>query len=520
MTLRHALRAALALALGSIPVLATPARAVDVDAATFLAGCPGPIFITSDTTLVGTATVGTGCALATPIGVFTPGAQINMRNAKLSFAGGFSITGFPASVTVEDSKLESTSIVLDSASTMTIMESTLAAGDGGMNLTPRSNLAISDSRLVTTGGVTLGGPGGLRDLTDSEIDATGAILIAGGGSPAGGANLLRSTLSSDTSIELGGVVTAGITIVQSSVVARGVGTAIRLGGSGGAVREVTGSKLMAPAGAIHAVGTAGYVFEDTKVQTGAGPGGVGIMLGSSTFATCRRSQLKALRSAISTTGTGGVPVFEDCRVQAGGTSGADGIMISGAPVITRTLLQASTGGMIIQGAGVLTVERSTLQARGASGIRISGLSAGRTIDGSRLDAAAGAIDIRGAGDTVITRSKLFARNAGGILLTGSSDSHIDDSQLVTLGLLRIPNGGGSVVVSSNVQADGGFITETGGGGPGDSTVSGNIIKASSVTVRSFNETTVTVNKMAAGAFEFSSTGTCTSAGNSPDIPCF
>jgi hypothetical protein len=159
---------------------------------------------------------------------------------------------------------------------------------------------------------------------------------------------------------------------------------------------------------------------------------------------------------------------------------------------------------------------SSLSAKGDQGITLSSALA-RTIIDSKLDAPHGPITIIGAGDTEIVASTLGAKNDGGMLLSCGGNSEINASALNTPGHISIPNGGSSTIAASKLEADDGFITET--GASGNSNLFASQVKASSITVRSFQHTTVTDNTLTATTFEFSSTGTCTSTSNNPDIPC-
>ena len=106
-------------------------------------------------------------------------------------------------------------------------------------------------------------------------------------------------------------------------------------------------------------------------------------------------------------------------------------------------------------------------------------------------------------------------NAEGILLSGGT-SAVESSVFATRGPLTIQNLGSSVATSS-IKADTGLLTETSGGGDSVLTESG--VRGASIIVRSFDDTIVTDNNLAAATYEFSAAGTCTSAGNVPNIPC-
>jgi hypothetical protein len=495
-------------------------QALAVDAATFLAACPGPIFIDTDTTLTGSATISGDCTLSTPaVGPGTP--QINLNKASLTFTGFFQIFGNASSVTVDKSKVTTGGgITLDSLGPMAITGSTLTARGGAITLPPRDNLAITgSSTLSAQSDVTLGGPGGFRHVTDSAISAGGAIIIQPGATPSSSINLLRASLSSD-SIVLGGSIDAFSVMDTTLEASGGAGISMAPGGAV-VVYDIKASKLSAAAGPIAIGGIGSYSIETSKLFSGAPADSAGIVVGERGGAsTFKRTQFKTKQSGIQFFGTGS-PVFEDCTVQAGGEESGVGILVGrgSPPSIIASKFQARAGGIRIVGLGDAFITGSTLQAKHPSGLLISN-SGARSIIRSTLDAPLGPIEISGFGDTDIVGGKLSAQNAGGMLLTCGGSSEVDSVKVLTKGLLRIPNGQGSTVAASNITAKGGFITETGIFGSGDSNVSANTIKASSITVRSFQTTTVIDNTMSATTFEFSSTGPCTSASNKPDIPCF
>ena len=68
MMLRRLMHAVLAPAVAMVLLLAPSTQAATVQAAAFLAACPGPIFIDADTTLTGAARVTGDCTLSTPDG--------------------------------------------------------------------------------------------------------------------------------------------------------------------------------------------------------------------------------------------------------------------------------------------------------------------------------------------------------------------------------------------------------------------------------------------------------------------
>jgi len=516
---RYMARAVIASAAGMVLMLPSSSQAATVNAATFLAGCPGPIFIAADTTLTGSATVNGDCTLSTPVGGGTP--QINLDNATLSFTGFFEILGDASSVTVTKSKVTTGGgLTLDSLGPMAITGSTLTAKGGDITLPPRNDLAITSSTLNAQSGVTLGGTGGHREITNSSLNAGGVIFVAPGDTPSSSITLVHATLSSD-SISLGGALET-LSITNSTLEASSAGTAIDIRPGGAVVvYEIKASTLTAAAGSIEMGGFGSYSIEDSKLFSGAAPHTVGIVVGGGgSDSTFRNTQFKTKQSGIQFFGRGS-PVFEDCMVQAGGEESDVGILIGrgSPPSIIASKLQARAGGIRIVGLGDAFITGSLLQAKHPSGLLISN-GGSRSIIRSTLDAPLGPVEISGSGDTQIVASKVSAQNAGGMLLTCGGSSEIDSSKLLTKGLLRIPNGVGSAVAASNITARGGFITETGISGSGDSNVSANTIKASSITVRSFQTTTVVDNTMSAASFEFSSTGPCTSASNKPDIPCF
>jgi hypothetical protein len=531
MMLQKLVRAVIAPAVGAVLMLASTAQAADVAAAAFLAAhCPGPFQISTDTTLVGTATVTGSCTLGTAAGAI-PGAEINLRNARLTFTGSFSILGNASSMTVEKSRITTTgNLVLDSHGLMTISESTLTAqGGGNINLPPRDSLVINRSKLVASGNLTVAGAGGLRDITDSDLSAGLAINIAPGSSSVSGVptriNVLGSTLSAGSSLTVGGASTTQ-TISESALEAHGTGTTMVLSGSVVGARLISSTKISAPAGSIAFGGNGTLLVEDTKVSSGEAPGGSSIASirvengGGATSGTFVRTQFKSTLGTISFTGVGN-QVFVDNKMFAGGVEvDGEGIRFGsgGGKSVIGTTIQAQAGDIRIVGSGDMVIMGSKLLAKGASGIHV-GNGGARTLIDSQLDAPFGPISVIGSGDTQVVASALTAKNAGGILLSCGGSSEVNASDLVTFGLIRIPNGGGSTIAASTLRADLGFITETGVGGTG-SNLFASQVKGSSVTVRSFGRTTVTDNKLTATTFEFSSTGVCTSTSNVPDIACF
>ena len=523
-------RAVIAPAVGAVLMLASTAQAADVDAATFLAAhCPGPFQVLTDTTLVGPATVTGSCTVGTASGAI-PGAQINLRNARLTFTGSFSILGNASSMTVEKSKITTAgNLVLDSYGLMTITESTLTAQGGNINLPPRDSLAINRSKIVASGNVTIAGNGGLRDITDSDLSAGLAITIGPGSSSISGVptriNVLGSTLSAGTSLTVGGASTTQ-TISESALEALGTGSAMVLSGAVVGARLISSVKISAPAGSIAFGGNGTLLVEDTKVSSGEAPGALSIASirvengGGATSGTFVRTQFKSTLGTISFTGVGN-QVFVDNKMFAGGVEvNGQGIRFGsgGGKSIIGTTIQAQAGDIRIVGFGDVVIMGSKLTAKGASGIHV-GNSGARTLIDSQLDATLGPISVLGSGDTQVVAGALTAKNAGGILLSCDGSSEVNASDLVTFGVINIPNGGGSIIAASKVRADLGFITETGAGGTGSNLLASQI-KGSSVTVRSFERTTVTDNKFTATTFEFSSTGVCTSTSNVPDIACF
>jgi hypothetical protein len=176
MMVRHLMRAVLALAVGVVLLVAPSAQAATVPAATVLAGCPGPIFIDTDTTLTGSAKVTGDCTLATPIGVAV-GPQINLSKATLSFTGSFEILGNAASMMVDRSKITTGLDHPRFAGADDHRGSRLTA-NRSVTLPPRDN-RITGSSVAAQGSVTPG-PGGPRDVTDSALAADGEIIIAPG----------------------------------------------------------------------------------------------------------------------------------------------------------------------------------------------------------------------------------------------------------------------------------------------------------------------------------------------------
>ena len=518
MTLGTLVRAALAEALGMALILTSTAQAANVDAASFLSACPGPIFVAADTTLVGSATVTGDCTVSSS---GSPGPQLNLSHAKLTFTGFFKVLGNASSLTVDKSKVTTGGdLVLDSFGVMTISGSALGAG-GSINLPPRDSLEIALSSLLASGQVTLGGIGGLRNVIHSDISAGTAIVIAA----ASGApippqtNVLQSTLSAGSQISLGGQATA-LAVDKSTLEALGAGEAIVIAPGGGGEGNITSSTLSAPAGSIQLAGASFYHIEDATVSSGAGPGITAITVGGGVGSnTCRRAHFTATMGGIFFTGVGS-PVFEDCKLEAAGEASGVGIQFGArfGASMTRTTVEASAGAIQFNSQGDATVTKSTLTAEGAGGILVSS-SDSKTITDSKLDAALGQIKIVGFGSTGIVGSALTAMNTDGMLLSCAGNSEVTRSRLVTLGEIRIPNGGASSIVSSNLEADAGFITETGGAGSGNSDLLKSRVTGSSITVRSFFDTTVEDNKLNATTFEFSAAGTCTSIGNKPDIPC-
>jgi len=202
MSLWTLVRAALAPALGMVLMLASTAQAVNVNAASFLSACPGPIFVPSDTTLVGSATVTGDCTVSSS---GFPGPQFNLSQATLTFTGFFNVLGNASSLTVDRSKVTTGGdLVVDSQGLMTISGTKLSAG-GSVNLPPRDGLEVTHSSIAASGDVTVGGQGGVRNFTDSDISAGNVINIAANPSQV---NVLHSNLPAGIRITLGGGLTA------------------------------------------------------------------------------------------------------------------------------------------------------------------------------------------------------------------------------------------------------------------------------------------------------------------------
>jgi hypothetical protein len=337
---------------------------VNVDAASFLSACPGAIFVLSDTTLVGSATVTGDCTVS------SSGPQFNLSQAKLTFTGFFKVLGNASSLTVDRSKVTTGgALVLDSQGLMTISGSTLSVG-GSVNLPPRDGLEVTHSSIAASGGVTVGGQGGLRTFTDSNISAGNVINIANSPSQI---NVLHSNLSAGIRITLGGNATA-LSIDRSTLEAFGTGAtsfeaAILIAPGGAGQWDITSSTLSAPAGAIYLGGSGYFLVEDTKVSSGAD---ILVKPGGAAGNTFRRAQFKSTLGALSFSGSGS-DVFEDSKLEAGGESSGHGIQFgaSSGPSITRATIQASAGGIRFDGQGDVIIIKSTLTAEGASGIFIS-----------------------------------------------------------------------------------------------------------------------------------------------------
>src|SRR5262249_2138991 len=137
------------LSLGMLLTLAPTAQAANVNAAAFLSACPGPIFLTGDTTLVGSATVTGDCVVSS---TGSPGPQFNLNQARLTFTGAFQVLGNASSLKVNKSKVTTGGdLVLDSWGLMTISGAALSAG-GNVNLPPRDSLVITHSSINASGG--------------------------------------------------------------------------------------------------------------------------------------------------------------------------------------------------------------------------------------------------------------------------------------------------------------------------------------------------------------------------------
>ncbi|MFT4569826.1 MAG: hypothetical protein ACI8TX_003344 [Hyphomicrobiaceae bacterium] len=508
-----------------LAIAPSQAAAVDVDSETFFADCPGPIFLTEDTTISGKAEISGSCVVSVE-----PDVALTLFKAKLTFTGDFSVRGDASALRIERSKIEAagaTGIVLDSEDTLDIVKSQLGATAGSMNIPPGGDLTFTKSKFAALVNFTVGGPGGLITLTKTQVEAGGIIYFATSGSSTTGTptevHLDNVKLTTLDSISLGGQTRYVAT--GSQFVANGVGPgAFHLSpGDGGAVGDnsFTKCKFSTPNGGMQFYGDRGYTIDTSKI---AAAGDDGIVFGTSSSAPLllTSSKLSTETGSIEFFGAGPEIVSSVLLV-----SGADkGIQIGpGSPVtIDGSKLLVKDGNITFNTFASCLITGSKISAFGDEGAAPSGigirLSCGtHEITDSSLKALSGLIDFRTSSTTTVTDSKLFTKAAGGFTINQSGTASFTGSKLTApLGdvVMRV---GSSVEITDSQVSSGNteMVIETTSVG---STVADSKLKANNLTIRSFAPTSVTDSRISTkGTVEFSGDGGCTSTGNTPDIPC-
>jgi hypothetical protein len=440
--------------------LARVAEAVDVQATAFFAACPGPIAVTTDTTIGGLATVAGDCTLSV-----SPDVQLQLAQVRLTFGGAFMILGNAALTSIGGSEIETgADLVVDALNRTVVQNSVLIAGQA-LTIATRTETTIAGSELQASS-VAVGGRG-IATLRNCGITASGEVRMA---LAAPGDLTLRNCRIDAETLFLGGqgpVLVVGGTLHATSVLTIGPGEGSPSSPKPSGV-TLRGTTLTADDGDL-LIGGAGNVFvRDSTLSLGTlvGPG---ITIGP-------RTDVSILHSVVS----------------------------------------APFGPVTIVGGNNTTVTGSELRA--GQGQLTLGRRNAATITRSRLNVRDGDMVIVGFMDNVITNSTLTAQN-GEIIISQAQDAVVTRGALRGDNGIEIRSGGGSTVRMAEVSGDDfGFLVHSGPGA--DSMIERNQITAHELTVGAFGNTTVRRNTLlVSGPVDISAAGVCIAAPNSPTVEC-
>jgi hypothetical protein len=445
--------------------LARAAEAVNVQATAFFAACPGPIAVTTDTTIRGSATVAGDCTLSV-----SPDVQLQLAQVRLTFGGAFMILGNAALTSIGGSRIEAgTDLTVDALNRTVVQNSVLIAGQA-LTIATRTETTIAGSELQASS-VTVGGRGSAT-LQDCGITASGDVRMAL--AAPGDLALKNCRIDAET---------------------------LLLGGQG---------PLLVDGCTLHATG-ASPVFGSAVLTIGPGE-----VSGVGSDVTLHRTTLIADVGELLIGGAGNVFV-KDSTLSLGTLVGP-GITIGPRTDVSilDSVVSAPFGPVTIVGGNDTTVTRSELRA--GQGQLTLGRRNTATITNSRLNVRDGDMVIVGFMDNVITNSTLAAQN-GEIIISQGQDAAVTRGALRGDNGIEITSGGGSTVSAAEVSGDGfEFLVYSGPGA--DSVIDRNQITAHELTVGAFGNTTVRRNTLlVSGPVDISAAGLCIVVSNSPNVTC-
>lgn len=503
---------------------AGPPIPVVVDAETFFEDCGAPFFVDVDTTVTGKAEIDGSCEASV-----LADTSLTFDKVKLEFTGSFFVSGRAASVDILKSKITAASVTVDAETAMNIDRSTLTATAGAINIPPRNGATLTKSKFIAVDNITFAGTSGPFVTDKIQVSAGGTFNVAPGFGTL--PNVLGGSKFAAAQISLGG--SNPYDLDKSQFEAGSIGL---WPGGGGPANTIDDCKFNATSGTVQWVGARDVIATNTKIR-GIGDGSAAGFRCSpgGPFVGCSLTDSKVQTASFIEFGGSAASVTGSTLIAEGANLSGIGIRFGGGPgaTLTDSKISAKSGNIQLQASGTCSIVNSKLSAFGFTddlvlfyvgadpesagpvGILVS-CFLGMTVEGSSFKSIDGSFAFLGQGPN-ISDSRFVTKGTTGVILGNNSAATVVDSKFTApFGKLQLLGTGFGLAGNKLKLAEDGFRMET----TVESSIDTTTMKTTNLTIRSFGDTTVTGSKLkASGAVEVSADGTCTSAGNTPELPC-